>query len=194
MNRSVASKVFISVLVISAFATVFAPTALADGRTNSFLPRTVEPWYGLFGASFGCIVNRAGNRTEIRVTSKRAVSKAKRMIANKTKVKGARLHYVRRVDPSQSLKNYLAAWVYAASALAGQYGSETTTAPAKHVSSPVEPTSTRKCRSVIVGVYSYPDHVATAGDIAWAQQIAAQYPKTIVTDIQTLANRPVFTQ
>lgn len=172
---------------------VSAAAASADVGSNYFMPRSVQPWYGLLGSGFGCAVTRSNGKVEVRVASRASEQTARRLVASRKKYRGTRLSYVRRIDQSQSLVNFLAAWQYASQSLAGQAGFSSAGA-AVWISSPTTPFSRDRCRTVLVSVYSYPGHEATPEQLAWANQVAAKYPANIAVDARTLVNAPVIPQ
>lgn len=167
--------------------------AKADVGTNYFMPRSVQPWYGLVGSGFGCVVHRSNGKVEVRVTTRAAEQTARRLITSGKKQRGARLSYVRRVDRSQSLVNFLAAWQFASQSLASR-STISSGGAAEWISSPTVPLSRNRCRTVVVSVYSYPGHEATADELAWANQVAAKYPAIISVDARTVENAPVIPQ
>lgn len=185
----------LGVLVCLVFALlgVAASSAVADVGSNHFIPRAVQPWYGVFGAGFGCVVHRANGRVEVRVTSRRALGLARNLIESRKRVRGSRLHHVRLVDRSQSLVNFLAAWQFASQSLSSQPVIASSGA-AEWISSPTVPLSRDRCRTVVVSVYSYPGHEATADELAWANSVAAKYPAIISVDARTVENAPVIPQ
>lgn len=191
-DKIVAAIVTVACICAGLMGTAIA-TAEADVGTNYFMPRSVEPWYGLFGSAFGCVVHRPSGKVEVRVTTRAAERTARRLIANRKKLRGARLSYVRRVDRSQSLVNFLAAWQFASQSLSSQPVIASSGA-AEWISSPTVPLSRDRCRTVVVSVYSYPGHEATADELAWANSVAAKYPAIISVDARTVENAPVIPQ
>lgn len=187
------SRLTLFACLLSIGALSFPSASAASTSSNSFDPRSVSPLYNVFGSTFGCTVEKSNDTVEVRVTSARSVKKAKRLIRSGRRVRGVAIGSVRLVHRSQSLVNFLAAWQYASNSLASQYFGAFEGAT-KWVSSPVVPTSRSKCRSVVVSVYSYPQHEATSDEINWANSVAARYPNNVVTDIQTVPSAPVISQ
>lgn len=186
-------KTYILVGAIFAAMTVSVPSGSADTSSNSFDPRSASPFYEVFGSSFGCVVSKSNGTSEVRLTTKRSVKRAKRMIQDGRRVRGVKIGSVRLVHKSQSLLYFLTAWQFASNSLASQsFGAFD--GASKWISSPTQPLSRSSCRSVVVSVYSYPGHTASQAELDWANSVVAAFPRNVVADIRTVPSAPGIPQ
>lgn len=174
-------KKIIVAMAVTGFALTIASQPASASWNGFRLTKSEQQIYRSVGVDYGCSVP-AKRGLELRVTSKQAVLRARQLKKSKARFGGKRITAVRRVPESQSLVNYMAAWlaVETTRTYPGGFGAKLS------VSSAQLPLKKNRCRPVQITLIGWPGHDISPAELDWANDLVRSYPETVsLTTFQT---------